>query len=179
VASQGGSDPAAAHPAPNESKTPTAKPIIVERLTHKDIPEICALYKRVWEPVKTEIPADLLKSWTPAPLDFTSSMEGVTYFAARRDGKLIGAVGCETSDGACRIVHLAVDIDQRRQGVATALASAAIEWARHNNSYSLWADALAKLETANHFFLHLGFVECGILHRHQWNEDVRLFEKLL
>ncbi|MCI4349241.1 MAG: GNAT family N-acetyltransferase [Thermoplasmata archaeon] len=160
-------------------KTVTAKPIIVERLTHHDIPEICALYKRVWEPRKAEIPADLLKAWTPTALEFSSSMEGVTYFAARRDGKLIGGIGCWLDDGACQILHLAVDVDQRRQGVATALTNAAIEWARHNNSFSVWVDALSKLEDAGAMFKRLGFSECGLLHRHQWSEDVRLFEKVL
>lgn len=155
------------------------KPIVVERLTHEDVNDICALYKRVWDGFRSELPNDLVKAWQPTPLEFTSWMEGVTYFAARRDGRMIGAIGCEISDGSCRLVHLAVDPDARRQGVATALCSAAVEWARRNTAGSVWADVLARFTAAAEVFRRLGFSECGVFHRHYWNEDVRLFEKLL
>ena len=89
-------------PDTNPEKTASvAKAIVVERLTHHDIPEICGLYKRVWEPFKSELPSEILRAWTPTPLEFTSSMEGVTYFAARRDAKMVGAIGCQTYDGSC------------------------------------------------------------------------------
>jgi ribosomal protein S18 acetylase RimI-like enzyme len=182
VAAQGNTDRGEPSPVPAEAKpapTPVPKPLVVERLTHHDIPEICALYKRIFEPFKTELPPEVLKAWTPTPLEFTSSMEGVTYFAARRDGRLIGAIGCEIVDGACRLIDLGVDTEHRRQGVATALTSAALEWARHNNSLSVWIDALARFEHASALFRHLGFTDAGLLHRHYWNEDIRLFEMLL
>ena len=156
-----------------------AKPIVVERLTHQDVNEICALYKRVWDGFRNELPNELIKAWQPSPLEFTSWMEGVTYFAARRDGKMIGAIGCEVADGSCRLVHLAVDPDARRQGVARALTSAAVEWARKSGTGSVWADALARFTAAAEMFRNLGFTECGSFHRHYWNEDVRLFEMLL
>ncbi len=172
MGTQGAPPAASSRPAP-------AKPIVVERLTHQDIPEICALYKRVWEPFKAELPVELLRVWMPTPLEFTSSMEGITYFAARRDGKLIGAIGCSVVDGSCRILHLGVDAEHRRQGVATALANAAIEWARHSACNSVWSDPLAKLEPVRATFKRLGFTECGLFHRHSFTEDVRLFEMLL
>ncbi|HEV2519931.1 MAG TPA: GNAT family N-acetyltransferase [Thermoplasmata archaeon] len=180
MGTQEGSGLGEARPAPTAEKSATvAKAIVVERLTHHDIPEICALYKRVWEPFKTELPGEILRAWTPTALEFTSSMEGVTYFAARRDAKMVGAIACHVSDGSCRILHLAVDADQRRQGVASALAHAAIEWARHSNCHSVWADALAKLDMAAATFQKLGFQECGVFHRHYFTEDVRLFEMVL
>jgi ribosomal protein S18 acetylase RimI-like enzyme len=167
-------------PVPGEAKpAPALKPLVVERLTHHDIPEICGLYKRIFEPYKSELPPEVLKAWTPSPLEFTSSMEGVTYFAARRDGKMIGAIGCEIVDGACRLIDLGVDAEHRRQGVATALTTAAIEWARHSNSGSIWIDSLAKFQNATALFKRLGFTETGQLHRHYYNEDVALFEMLL
>jgi GNAT superfamily N-acetyltransferase len=158
---------------------PVLKPLVVERLTHQDINDICALYRRVWEHFRPELPAELVKSWEPTPLEFSSWMEGVTYFAARRDGRMIGAVGCEVTDGSCRIVHLAVDPEHRRQGVATALTAAAIEWARHANAKSLWVDALARFTAAAALLTSQGFSQSGVLHRHRWGEDVMLFEKLL
>ena len=156
-----------------------AKPLSVERLTHQDVNDICALYKRVWDTFRPELPLELVKAWEPTPLEFTSWMEGVTYFAARRDGKMIGAIGCSIDDGSCQIVHLAVDPETRRQGVGTALLNAATEWARHNKSNAVWVDALARFSAAAALLKDLGFTECGVLHRHRWNEDVRLFEKTL
>ena len=153
--------------------------VAVERVTHQDVNEVCALYKRVWDAQKGDLKPEMIKAWQPAPLEFTRSMEGVSYFAARRDSKMVGAIGCQTSDGSCRIVHLAVDADQRRQGVASALAHSAIEWARHSNCHSVWVDAPAKLESAASAFLKLGFQECGVFHRHYFTEDVKLFEMVL
>jgi len=141
---------------------------------------MCALFKRVWDaPPVTGIPPELLKSWQPTPLEFTSGMEGVTYFAARRDGRLIGAVGCEFDRGNCRLLHLAVDAEARRSGVATALLTAAVEWARHSNVPVVWGVALARFTAVPALLKKLSFVECGVLHRHEWGEDVRLFERLL
>lgn len=156
-----------------------AKPLVVERLTHLDVNDICALYKRVWEAFRPELPPELIKAWQPTPLEFTSWMEGVTYFAARRDGRMIGGIGCRIADGSCQLVHLVVDPEHRRQGVASALTAAAIEWAKHSNSRSVWVDALAKFEGAAQVLKHLGFQEAGTLHRHYFGEDVRLLEMIL
>ncbi len=157
----------------------SAKPLVVERLTHQDVNDICGLYRRVWEAFRSDLPADLIKAWEPSPLEFTSWMEGVTYFAARRDGRMIGAIGCHLSDGSCRLVHLAVDPESRRQGVATALTAAAVEWARHSNVPSVWVDALARFAPAAEVLKRLGFKEAGILHKHYFGEDVRLLEMIL
>ena len=152
--------------------------ITVERITHEAIPDVCALYKRVWDQFP-QLPTDLAKSWSPSPLEFTSWMEGVVYFAARVDGRIIGVIGCEVRDGSCRLVRLAVDPEGRRKGVGSALVNQGTEWARKSKCQSVWADALARFSGAAELCKRLGFAECGVLHRHYLNEDVRLFEKLL
>ena len=152
--------------------------IAVERVTHQDIPAICTLYKRVWE-AEAGLPNELAKAWQPAPLEFTSWMEGVTYFAARRGGHLVGVVGCELRHGACRLVHLAVDPEGRRQGAGTGLVNAAVDWARRSNATTVWSDPLARFQGAAQLFRRLGFAESGILHRHDYGEDVRFFERVL
>jgi len=159
--------------------TKTPSPLVVERITHQDVPAVCALYKKVWETEPTALPAEIVKSWQPSPLEFTSWMEGVTYFAARRDGRVIGVVGCELDDGSCHLVDLAVDPEARRQGVASALLATALDWAKRSNAPQVWVDALARFSAATALYAHLGFLECGLLHKHRWNEDVRLFERLL
>jgi [ribosomal protein S18]-alanine N-acetyltransferase len=176
VAAQGGPGRGDERPA---AKPPTQlKPLSVDRLAHGDIPDICALYKRVWEGNK-ELPAELTKAWQPTALEFSSWMEGITYFAARREGRMIGAIGCEIKDGSCRLVHLAVDPEARRQGVATALGTAAVEWARRSSCKSVWVDTLDRFTGATALLKSLGFADSGVLHRHLWGEDVRLSEKLL
>ncbi len=160
------------------SKSTGNRAVSVDRLAHEGIPEVCALYKRVWDQFP-ELPGDRAREWTPGPLEFTSWMEGVTYFVARSDGHTVGAIGCETRAGSCRIVRLAVDPDHRRQGIATALTQQALEWARHARCGSIWADPLSRFTAAAALFQRLGFSECGVFHRHFHNEDLKLFEKLL
>ena len=164
-------------PAPTNEKTPSA--VLVERITHQDVPAICALYKRVWEPAPPGVPPDFVKTWMPTPLEFTSWMEGVTYFAARRDGRVVGVLGCEVRHASARMMDLVVDPETRRQGVATALVAAAVEWAKKANANSIWIDALSRFAPATALFAHLGFVEAGVLHKHEWGEDVTLFERVL
>jgi len=154
-------------------------PVLVERITHSDVPAICSLYKKVWESEPPGVPTEFLKAWQPTPLEFTSWMEGVTYFSARRDGRLLGVIGCELRHGSCRLLHLAVDPEARRQGIASALVGATIEWARHASSGAVWVDTLSRFTAAEKLFKRLGFAPAGVLHRHEWNEDVQLFERIL
>jgi GNAT superfamily N-acetyltransferase len=174
--SQHGSERAGERASPAGAKGP----VTVERITHQDVPEICALYKRVWDaPPEPGIPVELLKSWQPTPLEFTSWMEGVTYFAARRDGRLLGVIGCEVVRGSCQLVNLAVEADARRGGVGAALVGAAVDWARHSNANEVWGRGLVRFAGLAALFKHLEFTECGVLHRHESGEDVRLYERIL
>ena len=67
--------------------------VVVTQATHSDIPDICNLYKRVWDEYKGKLPEELIKTWEPSPLEFTSWMEGVTYFSARKEKRVVGVVG--------------------------------------------------------------------------------------
>jgi GNAT superfamily N-acetyltransferase len=163
---------------PVSSEKP-AGAITVERATHQDIPAVCALLKKVWDPAPAGVPIALVKSWQPTPLEFASWMASVTYFAARKDGRLVGVVGCELHHGNCKMVHLAVDPDVRRQGVATGLVLAAIEWAKKESASSIWVESLRGLASATALFQRLGFVLAGALHQHEWGEDVNFFERLV
>ncbi|HEY1198306.1 MAG TPA: GNAT family N-acetyltransferase [Thermoplasmata archaeon] len=166
-----------------ERSGPTAeKPsgvVLVERVTHQDVSAICALYRKVWDPAPSGVPVELVKAWQPTPLEFTSWMGGVTYFAARKDGRLVGVVGCELHHGSCRMVHLVVDPEVRRQGVATALVGAAIDWTKKGNVASIWVDSLHGLGPATALFQRLDFTLVGVLHQHEWGEDVNFFERLV
>ena len=170
-------EPGSERTAPPAEKKPG--PVTVERLTHLDVPAICGLYKKIGDAQGPGLPPELIKAWTPSPLEFTSRMEGITYFAARRDGRMVGAVGCELHRGAVHLVHLGVEPDARRQGVATALVTTAIDWAKRSNAPVVWTDPLYRFTSAAALLKRLGFTETGTLHKHEWGEDVRLFEKLV
>ncbi len=157
---------------------PTVEPV-VERLTHQDVPEVATLLKRVWDAQRSELPAELLKSWEPTPLEFMSLMEGVTFFAARREGRLIGLIGCELEGRSAHFHTLVVDPAARRHGVGRALTRAAIDWARRNGCPSAWFDSLSRFTAIPPLLKRLGFTEAGVLHRHLWNEDVSYFEQVL
>ena len=154
-------------------------PIAVERITHQDIPSVCGLLKKVWDAEATGLPPELVKSWQPTPLEFTSWMEGVTYFAARHGGRVVGLIGCELDGGSCHLVSLAVDPEVRRQGAGKALLAAAVEWARRANAPEVWIDILPRFHAARELLRHHGFTEAGELHKRLRNEDVLFFEQLL
>jgi GNAT superfamily N-acetyltransferase len=151
----------------------------VERVTHQDVTAICTLFKKVWDPSPSGVPVELVKSWQPTALEFTSWMGGVTYFAARKDGHLVGVIGSELLHGSCHLVHLAVDPDVRRTGVGSALVEASVEWAKKAKAASVWVDVLTGLAGPNALFPKLGFALVGVLHHHEWGEDVRLFERVV
>jgi ribosomal protein S18 acetylase RimI-like enzyme len=153
--------------------------VVVTQATHSDIPEICALYKRVWDDYKGKLPEELIKTWEPSTLEFTSWMEGVTYFAARKDKRVVGVVGCSLLQGAVQLVHLAVDPEARRAGIASSLVGACMEWARRAGAASLWVEAQNRFDGAIALFRKLGFTESGTLHKHFLHEDVHLYERVL
>jgi GNAT superfamily N-acetyltransferase len=180
VATEQGSDRGERGPgATGKPAEKTAVPVTIERVTHQEVPAICALYKKVVESHPNDLPIELLKGWQPTPLEFTSWMEGVTYFVARRESRLVGSIGCEIRHGACHLVNLVVDPEFRRQGVATALIGTAMDWARKSNAAVVWLDPLARLTPTVELLKHLGFSESGVLHKHMWAEDVRVFERTI
>jgi GNAT superfamily N-acetyltransferase len=162
-----------------EPKTAEVRPMVIERLTHEDVGDIVQLFRRVWEPYLTGMPPEVQHNWQPTQLEFTSGMEGVTYFAAKRDNKSIGTVGCAIEGASCHLLNLCVDVESRRHGIGTALLAAATGWAQHANARSIYVEVLDRFREAMALLKASGFTEAGVLHRHFWGEDVRLYEKLL
>lgn len=169
-------------PEPAAAKSVEGKetnPLIIGRLTHGDVPDVVALFRRVWEPYLGGLPPEVQREWQPSQLEFTSGMEGVTYFAARRGNRIIGVIGCRNQSGSCELINLCVDAEHRRHGIATALLAAAQGWAQHADARALCVEVLARFSDAMALLKASGFKEAGLLHKHFWGEDVRLFERLL
>lgn len=170
-------DPTSAESA--ERRPRSVAPLVIERLTHEDVADVVQLFRRVWDPYLSGLPAEVQRAWQPTPLEFTSGMEGVTYFAAKRGGKVIGVVGCEMDAAACHVMNLCVDVEERRRGIGTALLAAALGWAQHANARSMFVDVLVRFQEAMGLMKASGYADCGTLHHHFWGEDVRMFEKIL
>ncbi|MHB8351464.1 MAG: GNAT family N-acetyltransferase [Thermoplasmata archaeon] len=171
---------AAVEPAvPRAAEVKVVKPLVIERLTHEDVADIVSLFRKVWDPYLVGLPPEVQRAWQPTPLEFTSGMEGVTYFSAKRDKQLIGVVGCAIHAGSCHLLNLAVDVEHRRHGIGTALLAAATGWAQHAQTKSLYVEVLARFQDAMALLTASGFTKAGTLHRHFWGEDVELFEKTL
>ena len=72
------------------------------------------------------------------------------------------------------IVNLAVDPEQRRQGVGKALVLNVRQWARGQGLRALMAEATTKNYPALCFFQKLGFQFCGFNDHYYTNEDIAL-----
>lgn len=162
--------------APAPAVSAPQPPLTVSQATHNDIADICTLYKKVWDEFRGKAPQELERTWQPSPLEFTSLMEGVTFFAARKDKKLVGILGCSMIDGSARVVHVAVDREFRRQGIGAALLNSGIDWAKRSSSSSIWVESLTRFQDGIKLLRKLGFKETGMFHKHLWKEDVMLME---
>lgn len=76
---------------------------------------------------------------------------------------------------AAHATDLAVSVDRRRQGIATALLLAAGEWARHHGRGQLTLEMQAKNHAAINLARKLGFEFCGYRDRYYPNQDIALF----
>ena len=87
----------------------TARPDI-SRLTYADLPQVIAIERRAFP-----------TPWSLAMFVLELSKPSGVCLAARRDGRMVGYVVCSRYDTVWHIMNVAVDPDERRTGVATAL----------------------------------------------------------
>jgi [ribosomal protein S18]-alanine N-acetyltransferase len=93
----------------------TAPPDI-SRLTYADLPQVIAIERRAFP-----------TPWSLAMFVLELSKPSGICLAARRDGRMCGYLVCSRYDTVWHIMHVAVDPDVRRTGVATALLGALLE----------------------------------------------------
>jgi ribosomal-protein-alanine N-acetyltransferase len=88
----------------------------ISRLTYADLPQVIAIERRAFP-----------TPWSLAMFVLELSKPSGVCLAARRDRRLVGYVVCSRYDTVWHIMNVAVDPDQRRTGVATALLGALLE----------------------------------------------------
>jgi ribosomal-protein-alanine N-acetyltransferase len=82
----------------------------ITRLTYADLPQVIAIERRAFP-----------TPWSLAMFVLELSKPSGICLAARRDGRMCGYVVCSRYDTVWHIMNVAVDPDERRTGVATAL----------------------------------------------------------
>jgi ribosomal-protein-alanine N-acetyltransferase len=82
----------------------------ISRLTYADLPQVIAIERRAFP-----------TPWSLAMFVLELSKPSGVCLSARRDGRMVGYVVCSRYDTVWHIMNVAVDPDERRTGVATAL----------------------------------------------------------
>ena len=88
----------------------TDAPFDIRRLSYSDLPQVIAIERRSFP-----------TPWSLAMFVLELSKPSGICLAARRDGRLVGYLVCSRYDTVWHIMNVAVDPDDRRTGIATAL----------------------------------------------------------
>jgi ribosomal-protein-alanine N-acetyltransferase len=88
----------------------TDGPPEIRRLTYADLPQIIAIERRAFP-----------TPWSLAMFVLELSKPAGVCLAALRDGDMLGYLICSRYDTVWHIMNVAVDPDQRRRGIATAM----------------------------------------------------------
>jgi [ribosomal protein S18]-alanine N-acetyltransferase len=84
----------------------------IRRLSYPDLPQVIAIERRAFP-----------TPWSLAMFVLEISKPPGICLAARRDGRMVGYLICSRYETVWHVMNIAVDVDQRREGVASALLS--------------------------------------------------------
>ena len=82
----------------------------ISRLSYADLPQVIAIERRAFP-----------TPWSLAMFVLELSKPSGICLAARRDGRMCGYIVCSRYDTVWHIMNIAVDPDERRQGIGTRL----------------------------------------------------------
>ena len=88
----------------------------IRRLTYADLPQVIAIERRSFP-----------TPWSLAMFVLELSKPSGVCLAARRNGRMVGYMVCSRYDIVWHVMNIAVDPDERRRGVASALLGALFE----------------------------------------------------
>ena len=88
----------------------TTNPPAIRRLAYADLPQVIAIERRAF-----------VTPWSLAMFVLELSKPSGICLAARRDERLMAYLVCSRYDRVWHLMNIAVDPDERRQGIATAL----------------------------------------------------------
>jgi [ribosomal protein S18]-alanine N-acetyltransferase len=91
----------------------------IRRLTYADLPQVIAIERRSFP-----------TAWSLAMFVLELSKPSGICLAARREGRLVGYLVCSRYDVVWHVMNIAVDPDERRRGIGSALLDALVERVR-------------------------------------------------
>ena len=94
----------------------TAETLSIRRLTYSDLPQVLAIERRAFP-----------TPWSLAMFVLELSKPSGICLAAVREQRLVGYLVCSRYDRVWHLMNVAIDPDQRRRGIATALLNRLFE----------------------------------------------------
>jgi ribosomal-protein-alanine N-acetyltransferase len=98
------------------STVDTMQNLEIRRLSYSDLPQVIAIERRSFP-----------TPWSLAMFVLELSKPSGVCLAAMIDGRLAGYLVCSRYDRVWHIMNIAIDLDRRRQGLATALMERLLE----------------------------------------------------
>jgi ribosomal-protein-alanine N-acetyltransferase len=95
---------------------PPASAVEIRRLIYADLPQVVAIERRAFT-----------TPWSLAMFVLELSKPSGICLAAEVENELVGYLICSRYDTVWHVMNVAVDIDRRRRGIATALIAALLE----------------------------------------------------
>jgi ribosomal-protein-alanine N-acetyltransferase len=95
---------------------PPASAVEIRRLIYADLPQVVAIERRAFT-----------TPWSLAMFVLELSKPSGICLAAEIENELVGYLICSRYDTVWHVMNVAVDVDRRRRGIATALIAALLE----------------------------------------------------
>lgn len=99
--------------------------------------------------------------WSAPSLKEELANPNARFFAAVKNGEVLGYIGCILVCGEGSITNVAVSEGARRQGVASYLLEALIKALKAENAESIFLEVRTSNEAAQKLYEKFGFVICG------------------
>ena len=128
-------------------------PSDISRLTYADLPQVIAIERRAFP-----------TPWSLAMFVLELSKPSGVCLAARRDRRMCGYVVCSRYDTVWHIMNVAVDPDDRRQGLGTALITRLLERVGEEGRFTL--EVRRSNSGALALYERFGFKVAGIRRRY-------------
>jgi [ribosomal protein S18]-alanine N-acetyltransferase len=132
---------------------PPAAAIQVRRLTYADLPQVVAIERRAFT-----------SPWSLAMFVLELSKPSGICLAAEVEGELAGYTICSRYDTVWHVMNVAVDPDQRRRGIATALLERLLE--RVEPEAQLTLEVRRSNDGAIALYERFGFRSAGVRRRY-------------
>jgi ribosomal-protein-alanine N-acetyltransferase len=132
----------------------TPKSLDIRRLAYSDLPQVIAIERRAFP-----------TPWSLAMFVLELSKPSGICLAALRDRRLVGYLVCSRYDRVWHLMNVAIDPDQRRRGIATALLNRLFEQVDDPGA-QFTLEVRASNDVAIEMYERFGFRSAGMRRRY-------------